>query len=619
MRRHYYFGMSRLQKHVAALNSFASDVYVWKHEQSIKLGSRINILPAHELLTRDELVTLEEEIHKKWNNEIYCYASSRIDKLFRINKSSLDYRKNILQIFAITLGSFLVFTEAVKRHAEKEGCVDYCIYAPPLLHEVLGASYIGVMADTDKIKSSRLWSMVSVLQEKWVSALFALREIYQIASFSKYSGKKLSEITALWTGISPQEVPSSDGSLDCTWAVKYGICNNNVLYILPTGSLDQDKRSYLEEQDTSFVTADQIYSVVPLGERFRILLNMVMYLLFIIAPHKSILPVYLYRFHTRAIPWIELAKRTAARCYITSTSYSWPEKPEVSALNLMGVRTITWAYSANSLRFSPDSPELKGLKIQRSVLSTSEFWVWNKSYKDMLINCNVEGDARTTEIKVIGPMMCGDISLVTESKEYARKKLGLKEDGIYISVFDLPILSSQWQLEASSVPRTRSEEYGEKFYEGICGLIDEFHDINILVKPKRLNKAYTIPQALYKLKDKAKERDAPGGVIEIHPYVDPYLPIVASDICISMPFSSPVLVAHSMKRCGIYYDPDGLAKHPTEPEYRNILIHTPEHLIRVIGQKISSGLEQNDSHLKRAMPPANAYSLLRHAMEDCCA
>ena len=71
-----------------------------------------------------------------------------------------------------------------------------------------------------------------------------------------------------------------------------------------------------------------------------------------------------------------------------------------------------------------------------------EFWVWNSAYAEWLEKRRVDAQG---EVRIVGPLMCGDASLLELSPAKARERLGLPGTGPCIGVFDMPPISDSWR------------------------------------------------------------------------------------------------------------------------------------------------------------------------------
>ena len=197
----------------------------------------------------------------------------------------------------------------------------------------------------------------------------------------------------------------------------------------------------------------------------------------------SVAGAFVARFMARAPYWDALFTALGTKAYVTTTSYSWPEKPELAVADARGIRSIIWAYSANSLTFSISDPAFRDVGVVRSIVIANEFWVWNRAYGQWLEQRRVEAREPYT-IRIVGSLMCGNPALLELDARAARERLGLPARGLCIGVFDMPPISDAWRDRFGGGPPMVDTETYIAFWDVIERILGRVPDCYALIKLK---------------------------------------------------------------------------------------------------------------------------------------
>jgi len=156
--------------------------------------------------------------------------------------------------------------------------------------------------------------------------------------------------------------------------------------------------------------------------------------------------------------------------------------------------------------------------------------------------------------------MCGDFRWLEFSPKDTRHqfKIDLPDGARLVAVFDVPALTQDTLLRIGRGPTTVSEEMVTAFYEDIISIITNNKNLHLLIKPKRSlrdNRRVYASNLLELIND-------PGSVLAreqrlhiVDPDSDTYKIVALADICIGVPFTSPVFAAQYSGRLGIFHDP----------------------------------------------------------------
>ena len=133
-----------------------------------------------------------------------------------------------------------------------------------------------------------------------------------------------------------------------------------------------------------------------------------------------------------------------------------------------------------------------------------------------------------------------------------------------------------------------SLEMIEAFYDSILKLADDFPNIHFLLKPKRIKSAnfYDI-QKLTQIMTRIPHR-----VTLCRAEVDPYIPIMASDLIISTMITSPTLMARDLGKTGYYYSPLGQAIHFSASFPQNLILKNYEELKLVVTKQLNANISE---------------------------
>lgn len=595
----------------ALLLSLRCRIHVWKMPNMFGLERRFERLKPYELFSRDEWLQLHEDCFDSWRATVLpnLQISSRPPKI-KAGLLSVDFSIHLWQMLGTEYERAMLFLSIARRHAYSNEITNYRISEPPIF-AVVGHEEQATASPQD-IERRPILRAIECLNEWLLSGAYLARLV--IGTFRRILTTSLNfdRRPYVWRGISPREVPAIPGKVDFAWAVHYGFIEaGKAIFFLPSKPT-KAQRNFL--RDTGVATVEPLDEFRLVG-RVGVLSNLLdtaRGLLQAVSWRLTFEGAWLAQLIVRGLIWSKIATAVSAKWYLTTTSASWPERAELAVLKPCGVRCITWAYSANSLTFAWNRSTFRDLGVERSLLSTDEFWVWNRAFKKWLEDRNVCRSSPGPNIKVVGPMMCGDGRLMTATVAGARSRIKLPAGQFIVGVFDMPAISVQWKQRHGGGPSMVEPEYYAGFFRGILRVLQEVPDIGILLKLKRTVDDWSrqFPPELERLLQVSQPGGfACGRVHLVDVDVDPYLPVACSDMTIGMPYTSPVLAGLSMGKPGCYYDPGGIANRPSEPALRLITLQDPEALVTAVqcrGVNLVSG-----NLLANITPPALNPMFLR--------
>ncbi|MBU0764019.1 MAG: hypothetical protein KJ607_04200 [Bacteroidetes bacterium] len=561
-------------------------VVVWRISCPDILARNFEKIRPYRLFSWDEWTGIQDNSFNFWEQEASRYFYRKFCCSGNMGNSGIDLSINMMQMFGQNFEALYLFLKLVRKH--KNDSPSAVIL--PWISEITDPVIIRKLTADLKIIDSRLACFFEILQEAALILVYYLMVIYSFIISLFKERLKIENGMIFWLGISSQEIPSSENSLNFAWAALYGKVNrNDILYFTPV-SPDKKQSKYLSEKGVKWVPVFEIFRLIPIGLRLNALIRATIFLLrLIITPTGFIAGIQKTQLLIRASVWNQIVKLAKPRAYVTSTSASWPERPELAVMKKHGIRSIIWAYSANSLQFSVNNPGFTDVGIMRSVILADEFWVWNDAYKKWLEKRQISTDGNRSDIRVVGPIMCGNSEWLHHEPAVSKRVLGLPDKGVCIGVFDMPAVNKVWRDRFGGGPGMIEFDDYDQFCAGIRNLLDNVPNCYALIKMKRyLNDIYRdFPVVLRELIDPEGKYIRTGRVFLADISIDPFLPVGASDIAVGMTYTSPVLAVRSVGRPGWYFDPRKRANYPSHQGLREITVQSAEELVRLVSESVA--------------------------------
>jgi hypothetical protein len=386
----------------------------------------------------------------------------------------------------------------------------------------------------------------------WVKAL--LQCIREMASLMRpVLGPAPHTAEFVCAGVTPSEIPTDDRSLDGFFLARRRLLPpDKCLYVL-RGTPSAPQREKLESDGIRWI-AERDYGSLPWAHRAGAAISLLKHCLSeVFHADATVLQLIV-----RAIPWLARVEAWKPRCYITTVSDCWPESAEVAAMNAAGVRTINWSYGANTFYASATNPRFEDLGLPRSIPESREIWVWNMEVVEWL---GARILAARSDVKAIGPVMGGDSSWLKKSPSAARTAFGITaaEERVYAGIFDVPPVSRETRLRIGHGPSIYPVEMLDQFFVDVEELLRCLPQLALIVKPKRSlgDPRREYAPSMVRLLDRTGPMARNERIIVVPHDIDPYIPVALADICIGVPFTSPVFAGVASGRAGIFHDPLG--------------------------------------------------------------
>lgn len=547
---------------IARIWAFFGEVVYWRREHLPDSWIRgFGTLQSDEHFTLDEWQRETEQAFLAWRG-IRAQATGSAAPISRIHGVATDYSGAWRQWLAIEFEDRHLFAALLTRWpGARSGRVSTG-------RSVLDG--LGIPAPSMP-KDVRLVRGFASLDRLWMAARafgIALKQMARLflCAGSAPEGRR----AVLWTGIGASEVAEEDRQLSVSFLVERGLIGADECMYMLAAAPSSAAAARLERLGVSWSTVST-FGFLPLREKLRALGPLAAAAFAAICSIGNAKRALLSQFAAESIPWLAAARSLGSRVYLTSVSVCWPERPEVAALSAMGLRTINWSYGANTFLYSDKEPEFRDLGMSRSICIAREVWIWTAEVERWL-RARLLGEPPT--IRVIGPVMCGDSRWLSRSPQAARAAFGLMPAAgrRLVAVFDVPPV----RRELRHVPSMYPLEMLEQFFRDIESLLERLPNIAVLVKPKRSpsDTQRDFAGSMQRILDPSSDWRRSGRVIAVSHGIDPYIPVALADLCIGIPFTSPVLVALHAGRPGLFHDPLGTVNRvPGAPELMAHLTH----------------------------------------------
>jgi polysaccharide biosynthesis PFTS motif protein len=276
----------------------------------------------------------------------------------------------------------------------------------------------------------------------------------------------------------------------------------------------------------------------------------------------------------RGIPIFAVTRHLRIETFVAGLAQGLLESPAVPPLSAAGVRTIVWQHALVGFAHGRGA-HFKNLVLEQSVFASSVVCVWTPSDRDQLIDRALLEPPKGPTLSITGPLMPGDSRWLRRTPTEARQAVGLdvRPGRQIISVFDLPTFMQGFRRQYRIPVARISQETQQAFFKDILATLLQFSEVDIVLKPKRGNdpRIY-VGRVLQELSDLESSWRKSARLFLLNPDIDPYLPIALADLCIGMPFTSPVVAAVNAGRPAFWYDPNGFVSNPYPPDLAKILV-----------------------------------------------
>ncbi|MBI4322992.1 MAG: hypothetical protein HY596_01805 [Candidatus Omnitrophica bacterium] len=292
------------------------------------------------------------------------------------------------------------------------------------------------------------------------------------------------------------------------------------------------------------------------------------------------------RYLASVVKFAPLLDHVQPACFLETDSSLGVEEPAVVYLDKLGIATVMYNISAMLVFYThPGGCEQHDFLYAH--LLASRLVCWNPQAKRLFERH--PQDERLT-MTVLGPTMAGDERVLTQERHVLRRTYLHREDApretfTYVAVFDLPPSPKPLARPRQTCPYTSpyTEEYTVRFLEDMVRVLHEVREIVLVYKPKR---GHLMPQRFgkrferyHRLVEQLKGHDR---AVVVDEDLNPWVPIVTADVCISLPGSTPVCAGWHLGVPGFFHDPTGQLGPEQHPSIRAYITHNYEGLKALI-------------------------------------
>jgi hypothetical protein len=440
------------------------------------------------------------------------------------------------------------------------------VYPPqlPAVRPLRGSAFLDVA-----------WEVIKQARQVLAAAVHCVRP--------RPSSTTMSNVNARWrylfVGLSPIPYAAKPNRLDFAFLVRRGLLPSRECLYLSARPPSAAELDAFSQTGARWIAASAFPALLNKADRYFLLYQMtavIVRCLFSGSVARSVSGLAAI-----GLPWLEFAKSAGAQVFVVSLDQGVVEPCAVPWMRALGIKTILWQHASVGWGHAEDSIiDFRHRMLEQSVFACREICVWTPADRDML-------DQRAllpvigTRMHITGPLMSGDCSWLRRDKVEARQTAGLpqKEGRKIVVVFDLPTHIKGFRRQLRFPIERISAETHDAFFSDVIAILAEFSEIDIVLKPKRGRdpRIYRGP-AFENLCDPQGEWCRRERVMLLDHDIDPYLPIAMADLCLGMPFTSPVVAALNGGRPSFWYDPNGFAKRPYPSELNQVLVRGRSHL-----------------------------------------
>lgn len=415
------------------------------------------------------------------------------------------------------------------------------------------ANIEGVRRIRGSILADVLWEVLLSMRQVGVALIRCL------APRKQHPALRSRQFDYLFTGVASPDRAFRKQELDFAFMARRGLLPAGKCLFVLGRELNASQKSAFESTGAAAVSLADFAGALSFRQRLSTSVATIcaVWRAFV---HGSYARDVLPRMLARAVPLYALAHSTGVRVVVNGLDDGLLDPPAVPLLAAAGVRTVTWQHSLIGFAHGSSGTGFRNLVLEQAVSAAETHCVWVPACMAMLRDREMPVGAMGRDIRIIGPAMSGDSSWLNRSSGEARAALGIssKPGAKVVAVFDIPTfklgLKRNYRVPIERIP----EPAHEGFYLGILKLLHELPDVTVLVKPKRgADPRFHSGSAFSELVDPDQGWVRSGRVHLVSSHVDPYLPVAAADLCIGMPFTSPVVVSLNAGRPAFWYDQTG--------------------------------------------------------------
>ena len=442
------------------------------------------------------------------------------------------------------------------------------------------------------IQEERLFSYSTI---KWLSAIHILLErlslallnlarlvktVYQLIYGLIYSKGSRKKISYIYDGVSTRELSIDNNDITFTWIVDDKLIRKDeVLFLLPKADfqMQQHSRDFLQDKKLLAVSYLNMFAFCSRKILFSLLPELFRGFIRVLLPSFTLGNLMITKYMLSIAKWVPIVESLSPKVYLTTFSNIGQEEVAMLYFNAKGVKTVEWFYGTNSYLFL-NSKNAKDIDFSSPVfcnLMSQTLIVWNRHFKQF-IEQHPQNDL---EIRVIGPVMSADEKVMETDKNVLGKKLNLAYRSTlkYISIFDAPPVADKYRGSFARRPGPNSAEYNCAFIKDAYKLLSDLPKVGLIYKPKRsLNSGkFLYAVGLKELLEQMKQNQE---VIILDYNVNPWVAVALADLCISIPFESPNIVALHYGKPTVFHDALNIAQRHRYGKIKRLITHDYEEL-----------------------------------------
>jgi len=361
----------------------------------------------------------------------------------------------------------------------------------------------------------------------------------------------------IFAGVAPAKNNHGENKIDFAFMVRRGLLPGNDCLYLPNRSPSALEAVEFDKTGATWLPMASMSFYLTYKRRAILLLQMLAS--FFNSLRHGAAGIVVSGMAPAGLPWHAVAEAAHSKVFILGLDQGVLESPAVPWIRAAGIRTVLWQHAL--VGFGTDSfpnPSFRHRMLEQSVTISQELCVWTPADRDVLCDRAFLPSGMRPRIYVTGPLMSGDSRWLKRSKTVVYKAAGLKDrpGRRVITIFDHPTFIQGFRRQYRIPVQRISEEVHEAFFAEMLELLNRFPEIDVVLKPKRATDPRIYEGSIYKsFVDKSGKWQKAERLFVLNPNIDPYVPIALADMCIGMPFTSPVAVALNAGKPAFWYDP----------------------------------------------------------------
>ena len=519
------------------------------------LTPRLALVDLDRYLPADEAHCFQADVVKRWERVV-----GRLEQRnwrFTIADREVDFTVKACQDFAREFDRWALL-EHIARQMEPEQPPQLVTSAAVALLQAVGA----IARHRQGIGIAALSWMNVALDRAWIFGRTLLTLAHALTAWMVACARhritpplRDRDIRIFWAAANLNELHSSRESRSLFWIVDGAtLTPADVLFVLPPNAPRSTQTALRQSPFRVVEHLGELARAMPRGLLIRSLMQMIAELPGICwrswARPEGCFTMW-YGSHTRQMAAISRWFRLGA--YVTSESHLGCESPIIAYLNACQIPTVMYSYSANTLvPFSSWDCQCDFRSVVFGHVMVRHFTVWSL-WLHQFFNQHPQQGA---QIHVLGPLMAGDETVCANDTAQLRARYCPQQNTAsplkWISVFDLPPPIPGTRIR-HPLYATMDPAYATAFLRDIVQWLEEDARIGIILKPHRRfsNQKFAFSEEFRGLAAKLEQH--PRAVV-LPDTINSWIPIAMADLCVGIPFTSPVKAGWFHQIPGFYHD-----------------------------------------------------------------